>query len=148
MNKKLADTFDLPDYVATDTDDIRTAMQNTQYLENSLNDINGFDQHDEEMDELSKLAVTAHTDLMDLGMSSETRVAGELFSSAATMLKIAVDAKNNKVDKKLKLLKLQLDKMRLDKQAKPDEPINAGDIVLDRNDLLAQIKLAMKSATS
>jgi hypothetical protein len=60
------------------------------------------------------------------------------------MLKIAVDAKNSKVEKKLKLIKLQLDKMRLDANRKDpaQDPIKGGDLVMDRNEIIASIKKA------
>lgn len=99
------------------------------------------DEHDEEMDELAALAVQAHKDLQDLGMNVEIRHAGEIFSSASQMLKIAVDAKNNKVDKKLKMIKLQLDKLKMDRAIKGpnDGALDAKATLLDRNELLKQL---------
>ena len=100
-----------------------------------------YDTHDQEMDTLAELAVQAHKDLQDLGMNVEIRHAGEIFSSSSQMLKIAVDAKNNKVEKKLKLLKLQLDKMKIDLTFKGDEtPVEGQAHKLDRNELLKQLK--------
>ena len=93
------------------------------------------------MDELANLAISAHKDLQDLGMNVEIRHAGEIFSSSSAMLKIAVDAKNLKVEKKLKLLKLQLDKMKIDLTFKGDDRTVDGQAVkLDRNELLKQLK--------
>lgn len=148
MNNKLSDTFDLPDYQHPSSDDILVAMENAKELEKSLNEINGFDQHDIEMDELSDLAITAHKDLLELGMNVDSRLSGEIFSTSATMLKIAVDAKNNKVDKKLRLLKLQLDKMKFDRSVEKDKdtPVDGGELTLDRNELIAQIQKAIKPA--
>jgi len=148
MNNKLSDTFDLPDYQQPSSDDILVAMENAKELEKSLNEINGFDQHDIEMDELSDLAITAHKDLLELGMNVDSRLSGEIFSTSATMLKIAVDAKNNKVDKKLRLLKLQLDKMKFDRSVEKDKdtPVDGGELTLDRNELIAQIQKAIKPA--
>jgi len=148
MNNKLSDTFDLPDYQQPSSDDILVAMENAKELEKSLNEINGFDQHDIEMDELSDLAITAHKDLLELVMNVDSRLSGEIFSTSATMLKIAVDAKNNKVDKKLRLLKLQLDKMKFDRSVEKDKdtPVDGGELTLDRNELIAQIQKAIKPA--
>ena len=57
------------------------------------------------------------------------------------MLKIAVDAKNSKVDKKLRLLKLQLDKMKIDMVAnKEGSAVDGAVVKLDRNELLKQLK--------
>ena len=80
-------------------------------------------------------------DLQDLGMNVEIRHAGEIFSSSSQMLKIAVDAKNAKVDKKLKMLKLQLDKLKLDRATKGSdkEPLDVKATMMDRNELLKQL---------
>lgn len=102
----------------------------------------GFADHDAEMDELSKMAISAHKELMDLGMNIELRHAGEIFASSTAMLKIAVDAKNAKVDKKLKLLKLQLDKMKIERSM--PEPENESEtlgletVTVNFNQLLAE----------
>lgn len=147
MNKHLAQTFDLPDYEQPSEDDIQAAMAKAQDLEKSLKDINGFEAHDEEMDEISKMAVSAHQDLLELGMNVDTRTAGEILSTSATMLKIAMDARNSKVDKKLRLIKLQMDKMKLDHSLATDKeaPVNGGEIAMDRNEILAQIHNATKN---
>ena len=147
MNTHLANTFDLPEYQQPSDDDIRAAMENAKDLEKTLKDINGFDAHDGEMDEISEMAVSAHRDLLDLGMNVDTRVAGEILGTSATMLKIAMDARNSKMDKKLKLIKLQLDKMKLDHaMAKEDNtPVDGGALSMDRNELIAQIQNAVKN---
>ena len=147
MNTHLANTFDLPDYQQPNEDDIRAAMENAQDLEKTLKDINGFDAHDAEMDEISEMAVSAHRDLLELGMNVDTRTAGEILGTSATMLKIAMDARNSKMDKKLKLIKLQMDKMKMDHAlAKEDNtPVDGGALTMDRNELIAQIQNAVKN---
>jgi hypothetical protein len=157
--KKLEDVFNISsdeeEIESSDTEQnetvneeetIQQALTNAKNLEKELIDIKGFEDHDEEMDELAKMAVTAHKDLLDLGMNVEIRHAGEIFSTSSTMLKIAVDAKNNKVEKKLKLLKLQLDKLKLDRATSNENPIDApidGNAVkLDFNELLKEFKKA------
>ena len=80
-----------------------------------------------------------------MGENVEIRHSAEIFQSAAAMLKISLDARNSKVDKRLKLMKLQLDKLRLDRiapaQAEPTA-IDGEVTTFDRNDLLKQIKEA------
>lgn len=123
--------------------DVQAALERADEIDRQLGALRGRDEHDEEMDELAKLAVQAHRDLQDLGMNVEIRHAGEIFSSSSQMLKIAVDAKNNKVEKKLRMLRLQLDKLKLDRAAKKDDPngaIEGKARVLDRNELLQQLK--------
>ena len=141
---KLEDVFDLPDMdslAPPDANDIKQALEQANNLEKEFDQMNGYDQHDVEMDELAGLAIQAHKDLQELGMNVEVRHAGEIFSSSSQMLKIAVDAKNNKVEKKLKLLRLQLDKMKLDKQTAPENTTLDGTAVaLDRHEILKQLR--------
>jgi hypothetical protein len=95
------------------------------------------------MDELATLAKDKFNDLMDLGMNMEARFSGQVFQTAGVLLGHAITAKQAKLDKKLKMVDLQLKKMRLDHQLKQDgavgESIDGQGVVLDRNALLAQI---------
>ena len=150
--RMLEETFDLPSMDSVDDEsdndeipsasDVASALESAKDLEKQFNKMNHYDLHDQEMDELADLAIDAHKTLQDLGMNVEIRHAGEIFSSSSQMLKIAVDAKNSKVDKKLKLLKLQLDKMKIDLSAasKTDGTVEGTAVKMDRNELLKQLK--------
>jgi hypothetical protein len=60
---------------------------------------------------------------------------------AGTMLGHALTAKTAKLNKKLKMVELQLKKARMDADSKGDEPTQtAHGQVLSRNDLLEMIK--------
>jgi hypothetical protein len=108
---------------------------------------------DDELDELAKLAKEKAEDLMDLGMNIDPRFAGVIMQTAGTMLGHAITAKTAKMDKKLRMISLQLQKARLDHQISKDtksgatdeEPVDGQGIVLDRNDLLKQILEQSKS---
>ena len=52
----------------------------------------------------------AYDDPMDLGMNVESRYSGRVFEVAGQMLKKRPDAKVAKLDKKLKMVELQLKK--------------------------------------
>jgi hypothetical protein len=96
------------------------------------------------MDEIATTAKDTFQDLMDLGMNVESRYAGEIFNTAARLLDTALNAKGAKVDRKLKMIQLQLQKARLDQvQAKHDKESGVqeeGDaVVLDRNALLEKL---------
>lgn len=146
--KMLEETFDLPsideavdEAEVPSTEEVAAALEQAKDLEKQFKKMDHYDQHDEEMDELASMAIDAHRNLQDLGMNVEIRHAGEIFSSSSQMLKIAVDARNSKVDKKLRLLKLQLDKMKIDIAANKDGGAVEGTAVkLDRNELLKQLK--------
>ena len=144
MESAEEDTHGLDDAAEVDAptdDDMHAALALAYDIDRQLSETRGKDQHDREMDELADLAIKAHRDLQDLGMNVEIRHAGEIFSSSSQMLKIAVDAKNNKVDKKLKMLKLQLDKLKLDRTTKSqdNDPLDVKATLMDRNELLKQL---------
>lgn len=102
------------------------------------------DASDAEFDALAQRATDAYDDLMDLGMNVEARYSGRIFEVAGTMLKNAIDAKAAKIDKKLKMIELQLKKQKIDQEASGnDEGVNIsgeGFIVTDRNSLLEKLK--------
>lgn len=99
---------------------------------------------DNELDALAQRATDAYDDLMDLGMNVEPRYSSRVFEVASTMLKNAIDAKSAKIDKKLKMIELQLKKAKLDQDANNGEDggtINGeGYLVTDRNSLLEKLK--------
>jgi len=102
------------------------------------------DASDLEFDALAQRATDAYDDLMDLGMNVEARYSGRIFEVAGGMLKNAIDAKAAKIDKKLKMIELQLKKQKLDQEANPeDNSVNItgeGYILTDRNSLLEKLK--------
>ena len=68
------------------------------------------DMGDAELDDVGQRAITAYEDLMDLGMNVESRYSARIFEVAGQMLKTTLDAKVAKLDKKLKMVDLQLKK--------------------------------------
>ena len=102
------------------------------------------DASDSEFDALAQRATDAYDDLMDLGMNVEARYSGRIFEVAGGMLKNAIDAKAAKIDKKLKMIELQLKKQKLDQDASGEDsgvPVSGtGVIVSDRNSLLEKLK--------
>jgi hypothetical protein len=161
MNKKLEQLFDLPESDAVDeaseSDNLPVTLDTLQSLDEAIDKVDsalpavrGLDASDAEMDELAKLAVDSYRDLSELGMQVDSRFASEIFSVASNMLGHAITAKNSKLDKKLKMIDLQLKKMRLDQQQqlidqkKPSDEDDAGVTtaeghVLSRNDLLDRL---------
>jgi hypothetical protein len=98
---------------------------------------------DKELNEVAEKAMAAYEDLMDLGMNVESRYSGRVFEVAGNMLKTNLDAKVAKLDKKLKMVELQLKKEKLDKEDGPDGAniINGdGYVVTDRNSLIEKLK--------
>jgi hypothetical protein len=155
MTKKLEQLFNLPDIEpdaepspATPNDvqmeTIRAIDDAIDKIDAALPTVKDLETADQEMDDLAKLAQDKFQDLMDLGMNVEARYSGVIFQTAGMLLGHAITAKQAKLDKKLRMVDLQLKKMRLDqtaskKEPEEDAPVDGKGIVLDRNSLIAQI---------
>jgi len=158
MTKKLSELFDLPtDIASTDSAESNEALQTIQEnkdiiarvdeaidkIDIALPTVRDLEASDQEMDELADLAKDKFEDLMELGMNMDPRFGGVVFQTAGTLLGHAITAKTAKMDKKLRMVQLQLQKARLDhqmsKDSPEDRPIDGQGIVLDRNALLEQI---------
>jgi hypothetical protein len=97
---------------------------------------------DQELDHLARKAEEAYDDIMDLAMQVEPRYSTRMFEVATGMLSAAITAKTNKIDKKLKMVDLQLKKLAIDKKSgeKGDEVAGEGYILTDRNSILEKLK--------
>lgn len=138
---KLEETFDIPELDAGDTvPDV--VLDQAEHLATTYTNSDPDQLHDEEMDEIAQLAMEYGKSLHDLGMNVEVKHAGEIFNASGNMLKIASDARNAKMEKKLKLMKLELDRVKMERLTpeRPELIDNSQVTVLDRNDLLDQIK--------
>jgi hypothetical protein len=114
----------------------------------SLPQVKGLgDLSDLELDKLAVEAEESYKNLMDLGMNVDSRYSGRIFEVASTMLRNAIDAKGSKIDKKLKMVELQLKKLKIDKDGKDGGPIEESDgfVISDRNELMK--KLLKSSST-
>ena len=100
------------------------------------------DLSDSELDGLAAKAETAYDDIMDLAMQVEAKYSARMFEVATGMLTAAITAKTNKIDKKLKMVDLQLKKLAIDKKnaKEGDEVQGEGYIITDRNSILEKLK--------
>ena len=98
---------------------------------------------DRELDDLAAKAQETFDDLMDLGMQVDSRYSSEIFAVASTMLGHALTAKTAKLNKKLKMVDLQLKKLKMDQDLAKNAPEQAVETahgqVLSRNDLLERL---------
>lgn len=138
----LENTFDLPRLEDSLQELAETTLEQAQELEKDFNTQDHFELHDQEMDEIAGLAVEYGKSLHELGMNVEVKHAGEIFTASSNMLKVALDARNSKMEKKLKMLRLELDRLKLDRtNPEAAETIQHESVmVLDRNQVLEQIK--------
>jgi len=98
---------------------------------------------DKELDEVADKAMAAYENLMDLGMNVEARYSGRIFEVAGAMLNTHLGARVAKLDKKLKMVDLQLKQQKIDNDTvAPTEGFVEGNgyVVTDRNSLLQRLK--------
>jgi hypothetical protein len=155
MTKKLEELFNLPSADSTAEEAEQVIEENRDIItevnlaidkiDAALPTVHNLDTGDSELDELAQLAQSKAEDLIDLGMNVEPRFSGVILQTAGMLLGHAITAKTAKLDKKLKMVQLQLAKAKLDHQIKKDskDPVEAAidgqGVVLDRNELLKQI---------
>ena len=163
MTKKLEELFNLPpkNQIEDPAINAASALMATEEaqaniiaidaaidkIDAALPTVKDLEASDAEMDELSDLAKSSFKDMMDLAMNVEPRFSGPILQSASTLLGHAITAKMAKMDKKLKMVELQIKKARVDQNESKDPASHAVEgkgMVLDRNELLKSILAANK----
>lgn len=179
MTKKLEEEFNLPpieeikydpDQIVhveeePDVEEIKTNIAIRQHdmaisekVDAALPLVDGMDTLEREMDEYAAKAMATFEELVDLGKNVEDRHVAPIYDSASKMLTAGLQAKQAKLDKKLKMVELQMRKQRLDMQEKELEAklkakeeadedasnIVEGQIIGDRSALLNDIMSKMK----
>jgi hypothetical protein len=154
MTKKLEELLDLPSsdepIISPDTVtqvpviNLEEKLEEFDKIAAALPRVKGLgDISDSELDGLAAKAEQAYDDLMDLGMNVEARYGARMFEVAGTMLQAAINAKSAKIDKKLKMVDLQLKKLAIDKKhgnESGDTVDGEGYILTDRNSILEKLK--------
>lgn len=154
MTKKLEEILNLPEHKKMIQAEVTASVAPPPLLRSideidkisaALPQVTGLgDMADSELDELAKKATEAYDDIMDLGMNVEARHSARMFEVAASMLGHAISAKTAKLDKKLKMIDLQLKKQKIDNDANGGEEgvtlQGDGVIITDRNSLLEKLK--------
>ena len=168
MTKKLEEVFDLPNYEDLGFDeeekveqpeqdenftieDIQKAIDEADKIDNALSPVRNLGALDNEMDDYANMSIDAFKDLMDLGQNVEDRHAAPIFDSASKMMANALTAKTAKMDKKLKMVQMQIQKEKLDMEMRrldhqiekdkrggefTDAIAGEGEIVVDRNEII------------
>jgi hypothetical protein len=154
MTRRLEELFDLPpsgcESETTEPESIPTTQIALQEINDTIDKIDqalpgvrGLDASDQEMDDLAAKATETFDDLMDLGMQVDSRYSAEIFAVAGAMLGHALTAKTAKLNKKLKMVDLQMKKLKLDQDQARNAPESqvetAHGQVLSRNDLLERL---------
>lgn len=127
------------------TESIQNTINEFENISKNLPSMSGMQElGDKELDVLADKAEKAFDQLMDLGMNVDSRYSNKMFEVAGTMLSTAVTAKSSKLDKKLKIIELQLKKLAIDKKYVMDDEASEvkgeGYVLSDRNSILNKIK--------
>ena len=155
ITRKLEELFDFPPSVcesettepATTTEQTRTQLAEIDAtidkIDAALPMVRDLETGDRELDDLANKAQETFDNLMDLGFNVDSRYSAEIFAVAGTMLGHALTAKTAKLNKKLKMVDLQLKKMKMDQDlaSKGGDQVveTAHGQVLSRNDLLERL---------
>ena len=139
-------TTKLEEVIEVDTEteimEITEAMELATRINTALAEVRGMEEHDGEMDEIAQKALDNFDQLMSLGMNLTDMAAGPVFSSATQMLKVALDARDSKVTRKLKQVDMMIKKANLDHRkdtAKGGDAQQVQPNVYDRNELLKML---------
>lgn len=157
MTKRLEELFDLPKdaeplmpppptEVPVEPISLEDKLEEFDKISAALPRVKGLgEMSDGELDGLAAKAEQAYDDLMDLGMNVEARHGARMFEVAAQFLNAAISAKSQKIDKKLKMVDLQLKKLAIDKKngnetGSGETMDGQGYILTDRNSILEKLK--------
>ena len=154
MNKKIEDVFDLPpmesqtnssyptdqqEEMGLDFDKMQQQLDVADKIDKALPQVRDLEALDADMDNYAGQAMNAFKDLMDLGQNVEDRHAAGVFDVASKMMTNAITAKTAKMDKKLKMVQLQLQKAKFDQQSlklNGDSLVHGEAEEFDRNSLI------------
>ena len=155
MTRKLEEFFDLlpsgsesePTESTATTEQTRSQLAQIDAtidkIDAALPTVRDLETGDRELDDLANKAQETFDNLMDLGFNVDSRYSAEIFAVAGAMLGHALTAKTAKLNKKLKMVDLQLKKLKMDQDQavkSGDEPVEtAHGQVLSRNDLLERL---------
>ena len=162
MTKKLVELFNLADQDLAENpvEDDFPAPATLEEIDNiiervdlALPTVRDLDTADQELDSLAQTARDGYDQMMDLAMNVEPRFSGPIFQTASTMIGHAITAKTAKLDKKLRMIDLQLKKARLDQvERREQQKLQTADAipgvgaVLDRNEILKLLAQENKNA--
>ena len=170
MSRKIEEIFDLPPVNAEEEVDapihenetgfdlsmLQSTLADADKIDAALPQVRDMETHDKDMDNYAAKAMEAFKTLMDLGANVDDRNAAAVFDVAGKMMTNAISAKTAKMDKKLRMIELQMRKAKLDldtrkldsQLAKPeDEPFEGkAEEFEDRNSLIKAVIDRMKTS--
>jgi hypothetical protein len=129
---------------ALDPAEIKNALTLSEKINDALKEVQDLADHESEMTDIGREALQSYKDLMQLGMNVRDEAAGSIFNQAANMLKIALEASDAKVARKLKQIDLMQKQRRIELQEAKnrDDDDDDPEVIraFDRNELLKALK--------
>lgn len=146
-NTELNNTIDagvnIEPVVAEEIQTAQAVIDMASRIDTALPTVTDMASAERELDNLAEKAEGQSERLMDLGFNVDDRNAGKVFEVGATLLKVAVDARVSKLEKKLKMVELQLRKAKLDQSGDKEETniidAESSTTLANRNDLVQAI---------
>ena len=170
MSTKIEEVFNMSssveqtqsnDETGFDIDKLQETLATADKIDQALPAVRDLESLDKDMDTYAEEAMGAFKDLMDLGQNVEDRNAAAIFDSAAKMMTNAITAKTAKMDKKLKMIEMQMRKRKLDLEERKvemqiakmsgtmdDDPIEGAAQEFDRASLINDIMNKVKESKS
>lgn len=156
MSKRLEDLINIPSIsemkdAINKTEELSSAIDESgveftlnEKLEAALPIVADIMAHDTDMDDIAKKAIDSYNDLCDMADNTPAMYSGKIYEVAANMLRTAMDAREAKLQKKLRIVEMQLKKLRIDKvkdeSGNGDPGASGNSNTFDRNELLALLK--------
>jgi hypothetical protein len=138
----IAEIVPMPDTLTKIKEQITVADR----INEALPQVKNLESEDRDLDDYAREAMDSYQKLMDLGFNVDDRNAGKIFEVASIMMNNAITAKTTKLDKKLKMVELQLRLARLQKDlGKDEEPEKPTELTTDRNAILNLINQNLKN---
>lgn len=162
MTDKLEQLFDLPDSPVEESskEDVTETMKQTVQklkeqttalalstkIDSAFHGVGELEKHEREMDLIAEDAIETYSNLIDMAMNVEAQYTARLMEVAAQMMRNAMDARQLKMNAKLRQLELQLKKLQSDRVHNQKDPDSSGESVIegqliDRNELLKKLKI-------
>jgi hypothetical protein len=155
---KFEDDEDLEEIQSYSEQEMYDIMERADKIDAALPQVSGLDGMDADYDEYARKSIEAFDDLIDLGKNVEDKFAADIFTAAGSMMANALNAKTNKAQKKIEMVKLQIQKAKLEHERdkldylkrrhltteEPEAAETEGHIITTRNSMLNDIIAGLK----
>lgn len=139
LKRQIADTDDLDHKIEISAANIPMDDR----IDTALPIITDILAHDREMDDIANKAIASYEEVCAAADNTPAMYAGKLYEVGSTFLRTALDAKEAKLQKKLRIIELQIKKLRVDKvknESGNEDETQKNSKEFDRNDLLKFLK--------